>query len=188
MTRLRKRDWRVEPVSFDTARRLIEAFHYAGGVSNAAVHVHGLFRKDSFFEGECVGIAWWLPPIIQAARSSLPENPHGVLALSRLVIAPDVPRNACSFLLSRSRRLIDARRWPCFITYADEWRGHTGAIYRADNWTCMGRTRPERVYVKNGRMIARKAGARTRTHEEMIALGAECVGSFAKRKFMRLAA
>jgi hypothetical protein len=32
-------------------------------------------------------------------------------------------------------------------------------------------------------MLARKAGPRTRTHAEMLELGAECIGSFAKHRF-----
>jgi hypothetical protein len=47
------------------------------------------------------------------------------------VLEPDVPPNACSFLLSKSTRLIDTKRWHTLVTYADSWRGHTGAIYRA---------------------------------------------------------
>ena len=187
MTRLRKSDWRVAPISRDTALRLVEAFHYARGAANTGVHFHGLFRKDAFFEGECQGVAWWLPPTRRAAESSFPEKPEGVLALSRLAIAPDVPANACSFLLARSRRLIDPVEWPCLVTYADEWQGHTGAIYRADNWTYVGRTREEAVYVRAGRVVSRKAGPKTRSHDEMLALGAECMGKFAKHKFMRVA-
>ena len=72
------------------------------------------------------------------------------------------------------------------VTYADEWRGHTGAIYRADNWSYAGRTKPERTYVLDGRMIARKAGPKTRTHAEMLALGAKLVGSFAKHKYVMI--
>ena len=39
------------------------------------------------------------------------------------------------------------------------------------------------VYTLNGRMIARKAGPKTRTHAEMLALGAVCEGAFPKHKF-----
>ena len=70
------------------------------------------------------------------------------------------------------------------VTYADEWRGHSGAVCRADNWQYQGRTKPERTYQINGRMTARKAGRVTRTHAEMLALGAEMVGAFAKHKFV----
>lgn len=183
--RLRKDDWEVRSVGIDTARRLVRAFHYAGGASNTAIHTHGLFRRGDLFDGQCLGVAWWLPPTRAAAEATFPDRWQGVLSLSRLVIHPSVPRNAATFLLARSRRLIDRSVWPCLVTYADEWRGHTGAIYRADNWLYAGRTQPQPTYTIAGRMIARKAGRRSRSHAEMIALGAELIGSFAKHKFVR---
>jgi hypothetical protein len=182
---LRKSDWVVRPVSINPARRLVERYHYAAGASNTATYLHGLFRKDSFFDEECCGVAWWIPPTKGAALATYPARWQGVLALSRLVVAPNIPKNACTFLLSKSRRLIDRVIWPCLVTYADEWRGHTGGIYRADNWTYAGKTKPERTYQLDGRMIARKAGGNTRTHAEMLAIGAVCVGSFSKHKFVR---
>lgn len=184
--RLRKADWTVRPVEIDTARRLVRAFHYTQGASNTATYLHGLFRAGDLFEGQCLGCAWWIPPTRSAAEATYPDNWQGVLSLSRLVIAPEVPANACTFLLARSRRLIDRAAWPALVTYADEWRDHSGGIYRADNWDYAGRTKPERVYVKNGRMIARKRGQITRKHAEMLEIGAECLGSFAKHKFTRI--
>ncbi len=188
MDRLRKGEWIVRAVNIDTARRLVEANHYAAGASNTATYLHGLFRSEDIFDEQCQGVAWWIPPTRAAAEATYPTRWQGVLSLSRLVIVPDVPKNACTFLLARSRRLIDPATWPCFVTYADDWRGHTGAIYRADNWTYCGKTKPERTYCINGRMTARKAGGHTRTHAEMLSLGATLMGSFAKHKFMRLAA
>jgi hypothetical protein len=103
------------------------------------------------------------------------------------VIAPEVPHNACTFLLARSRNLIDRVTWPCLVTYADTGQGHLGTIYKADNWTYCGLTRKERTYTVNGVMTARKAGGKTRTHAEMLALGAVLVGSFAKHKYVSIA-
>jgi hypothetical protein len=125
------------------------------------------------------------PPTRAAAEATYPEDWEGVLALSRLAIDPGVPKNAATFLLSRSRKLIDRERWPCLVTYADTWQGHDGMIYRLDGWTEVGRTKPEPTYVRNGRMIARKAGPNTRTRAEMEEMGAVCVGSFPKIKFVR---
>lgn len=184
--RLRKAEWEVRPVSTNMSRRLVEAYHYSQGCSNTAVYLHGLFRVGDFFDEQCRGVAWWIPPTKSAAQATYPANWQGVLSLSRLVIAPGVPANACSFLLARSRKLIDRELWPCLVTYADDWRGHTGAIYLADNWEYVGMTKPQKCYVVDGRMTSRKAGPRTRTHDEMIALGAEMVGSFSKHKFVRL--
>lgn len=181
---LRKSDWEVRPVEIEIARRMVERFHYAKGASNTATYLHGLFRQGSFWSESCLGVAWWIPPTRSAAEATYPTNWQGVLSLSRLVIDPEVPKNACSFLLARSCRLIPTSLWPCLVTYADEWRGHTGAIYRAANWRYDGLTKPEAVFTIRGKMRARKAGGTTRTRAEMKALGAVCEGSFAKHKFV----
>lgn len=184
--RLRKTDWEVRPVDIAVARRMVVANHYARGASNTATYLHGLYRKGDIFDEQCVGVAWWLPPTRSAAEATYPPRWQGVLCLSRLVILPGVPHNACTFLLSRSRRMIDRSAWPCLVTYADEWQGHTGAIYRADNWQYVGLTKPQRTYRIAGRMVAKKAGPKTRTHAEMLALGAEYIGAFAKHKYIRV--
>jgi hypothetical protein len=188
-TRLKKSDWIVRELGdMELADRMVRKYHYAAGASNTATYLHGLFRQGDIFNEQCCGVAWWIPPTKQAAQATYPERWRGVLCLSRLVIVPDVPKNACTFLLARSRKLIDRTLWPCLVTYADEWQGHTGGIYRADNWTYLGLTRPERTYRIKGRMVARKAGGKTRTHSEMMELGAEMVGSFSRHKFIHVAA
>lgn len=184
--RLRSSDWTVRDVEISVARRMVEKFHYAAGASNTATYLHGLFRAGDVFQEQCVGVAWWIPPTRSAAEATYPEDWRKVLSLSRLVICPDTPKNACTFLLARSRRLVDRKLWPCLVTYADEWRGHTGTIYKADNWQYLGLTKAERTYQIDGRMVSRKAGGKTRTHAEMLALGALMIGSFRKHKFVHL--
>lgn len=175
-------DWVVGDCELDAARRLILAHHYAGGCSNTATHAHGLFRRRDW---ELFGVTQWIPPTRQAAASVWAVDPDAVLTLSRMAIIPSAPKNSATFLLGRSEKLL-GRRWECLLTYADTWRGHTGAIYRASNWTYLGLTKPERVYLIDGRMVARKAGPKTRTHAEMIALGAEMIGSFPRHKFVKV--
>jgi hypothetical protein len=183
MTHLRKKDWEVRPLGRERALELVQDHHYARGGSNTHTYLHGLFPKGAFFDADCVGVAWWLPPTKSAGLATYPENPQGVLALSRLAIVPDMPTNAASFLIGASIRLIDRDRWPCLVTYADLWRGHTGAIYKATNWVYRGLTKPQPVYILDGRLVSRKAGPKTRTHEEMLRLGAEFLGLFPKHKF-----
>ena len=165
---------------------MVERFHYAGGGSNTAVYSHGLYRRDRRAL-TCYGAAWWIPPTKAAALAAYPKRWQGVLALSRLVVVPGMPTNACSFLIRHSMRLIDRGAWPYLLSYADEWQGHEGTIYRAAGWIENGFTAPERCYVKADRLVSRKAGPRTRTHAEMLALGCVCVGSFSKRRFFHLA-
>lgn len=187
----RKEDWEVRYVALDVAQELVGRYHYAAGGSNTATYTHGLFPRGAVWDRDCAGVAWWLPPTKNAAvaackRHGLLGRWEGVLSLSRLAVVPGVPSNACSFLIRHSRRFIDRARWPLLLTYADEWRGHDGKIYLASGWTPDGHTKPERCYVIDGRMVSRKAGPRTRTHAEMLALGAACVGRFRKRRFVHL--
>jgi hypothetical protein len=179
---LRKRDWNVAGVNKDVAERLVIEEHYSRGTSNTATYLHGLYPADWMWYQECVGVAWWIPPTKSAALAWSPEW-QGVLALSRLAIRPDVPSNAASFLISKSVRMIDRNRWHTLVSYADKWRGHTGAIYLAAGWEYCGDTKPEPVYTINGRMTARKAGPKTRTHGEMLALGAKFEGRFPKARY-----
>ena len=72
------------------------------------------------------------------------------------------------------------------VTYADEGRGHTGAVYKAAGWDYVGKTKPEPQYVDaTGRYVARKAGPVTRTRAQMEALGCTLAGRWAKHKFVK---
>lgn len=183
---LRREDWRVDTVPLVTCQRLVAAHHYAGGGPNTATFRHGLLRVDEPLR--VWGVAWWIPPTRTAAEASWDGDWRQVLSLSRLVVVPEAPPNAASFLIGRSIALIRRDgRWRCLVTYADEWQGHTGAIYRATNWEYMGLTQAEPTFVDGkGRMVARKAGPNTRTRTEMKRLGYEEVGRFARHKFRRL--
>lgn len=184
---LRRADWIVDTLDLGQARELVVRLHYAEGGSNTATFRHGLYRCEEW-PLRTLGAAWWIPPTKNAARATFPEGDwRRVLALSRFVLDPEVPKNGASFLLARSTRLVKrSGAWDCLVTYADEWQGHTGTMYRAAGWEYVGLTKPERVYTIDGRMVARKAGPKTRTHAEMVALGAECVGAFPKHKFRKL--
>lgn len=182
----RKEDWEVRDCDLVVCQKLVELYHYSHGGSNTATYSHGLFLARRFHRLECFGIAWYLPPTKSAAEANYSKNWRGVLALSRLVIVPGVPKNACSFLIRHSMRRIDRQVWPYLLSYADEWQDHKGIIYRAAGWKENGYTKPERCYVKNGRMISRKAGPTTRSHREMLEMGCECIGSFRKKRFYHL--
>lgn len=184
--RLRKGDWLVKPISIVTAYKLVKNFHYAQSATKTGVYIHGLFKiGDEFPESKCRGVAWWLPPTKAAAVATYPEGDwRKVLSLTRLVVAPDIPKNACSFLLSHSMKLINPKLWECLVTYADTWREHTGIIYKATNWEYMGLTKPSAVFQDgDGKMMGKKRGARNLTTEEMNLKGFEEVGKFAKHKF-----
>lgn len=181
---LKAREYEVRDISLMKAYELTKQFHYAKGGSNTRTYSHGLFPCSNFMD--CVGAAWWLPPTKSAAMANFPEGDwRKVLTLSRLVLVPGLPTNAASFLIAQSIKMIRAiGAWDCLLTYADERMGHTGAIYRATNWDYRGKTKPEDCWIDaQGRMVSRKAGPKTRTREQMKALGYTMAGKFAKHKF-----
>lgn len=180
---VRASDYEIRSIPVSTARAFVSQHHYSGGMSNTGTHLHGLFARGS---DELLGAACWLPPTRVAAETVDKENWRRVLSLSRLAIRPDVPKNGASFLMAGSRRIIEReQKWVALVTYADLFMGHTGAIYRADNWEYAGLTKPQpRWEDEAGKQVAKKA-TRTRTKAEMEALGYRMVGSFQKHKFIR---
>ena len=185
-----KADYLVRTIDLATCQNMVKEHHRQGGGSNTATFRHGLFHRDqAILDVNCLGVAWWIPPTKSAAIATYNGDWRNVLSLSRLVCVPGAPRNSASFLLSRSIKLIRAAgRWECLVTYASTRFGHGGAIYQATNWEKLGLTTPEACWVdpQTGYEVARKAGPKTRTKAEMIALGYECAGRFAKIKYRML--
>lgn len=146
------------------------------------MYTHGLYRKaDDILHG----VAWWLPPTRVACESVDREQWKKVLSLTRMVLVPGTPKNACSFLLSRSiAHIREDKRFVALVTYADESQGHTGGVYRASGWEYVGRTGPYPRWLDNkGKQVAPKA-TKNRTKAEMEALGHIKVGSFYKHKYV----
>lgn len=183
MTHLDRKEWIVRACTLEEARVLVARYHYTGGGSNTRTFSHGLYRVTSDI---AEGVTWWIPPTKSAALS-VDEEWQKVISLTRLVIVPGMPTNAASFLLGRSMRMIrDDGRYRTLLTYADEGQGHTGAIYRATNWEYLGVREGDPVWIDpmTNRHVARKAGPKTRTHAEMLALGYVNTGRSRKHKFI----
>lgn len=181
--RLNRADWYVADAPLAEAQRLVREHHYARGGSNTAVYVHGLYRR---VDNVLHAVAWWLPPTRVACESVNREQWQKVLSLTRLVATPGTPKNACSFLLARSVKLVQQdKRFVSLVTYADESQGHTGGIYRASGWDYVGRVGPyPRWEDQSGKQVAVKA-TKNRTKAQMEALGHRKVGTFHKHKFVK---
>lgn len=184
---LRKADWTVRDISLPIARRFIRRFHYARGEPNTGVAIHGLFRADAFWDEEVLGVAWWLPPTKPAALHAFPDNWRGVLSLSRLAVHPTVPRNGPTFLLGF---LHAADRPPTLAVFPHLCRRAHGP-YRRD----LRRNQLDAQWQdkKRGRLRARrrpdrqkKAGPKTRTVDEMAALGAIRLEPSEKHRFLHI--
>jgi hypothetical protein len=180
----RRNDYAIHDCPHDVASRFVAQHHYARGASNTGVYSHGLVRVA---DGQLVGVAMWLPPTRVAAESVAGEAWRGVLALSRLAVAESEPQNATTILLGASmRRVMRDDRWHTLLTYADTRQGHTGAIYRATNWTHVEVRKGDPCWVdpKTGRQVARKSAGASRTAAQMEQLGYERLAPVPKHKFV----
>lgn len=180
--KLHSEDWEVRPAPLAEAQALVREHHYARGGSNTAVYVHGLYHRLSDM---LVGVVWWLPPTRVACESVNRSQWKKVLSLTRMVMIPGAPKNACSFLLARSVKAIKKEaRFVSLVTYADESQGHTGGVYKAANWEYVGRTGPYPRWLDvNGMQVASKATL-NRNKAQMEALGHVKVGAFHKHKYV----
>ena len=178
---LDKRNWFVKTIDEHAiVLDFLERWHYAKGGPRTSVVRDGLYRYGS---DKLWGVTLWLPPTKNAAKT-VSDDWRNVLCLSRLAVHSAVPKNGASFLLGASMRGIDPR-WHSFLTYADQGHGHTGAIYRATNWTCVGETKGGRIWVDSkGRQVGQKRGAVNLTREQMIALGCTQLPPSRKWKFV----
>jgi hypothetical protein len=171
---LRRAEWAVYPFpEHAEAVAFLTATHYARGASNTSTYRHGLYeRRWEPFVGPQRGVALWQPPTRTVGEMLAGCCWGGVLALSRLAVEDDIPRNAASFLLAGSMRLLDRHRWPVLVTYADTGQGHTGGLYRACGWVLDGETVAGDTWTApDGSQRGRKRGSRTLLARELEAAG-----------------
>lgn len=167
-----RRDWLVEKVPHGEAMAAIFHWHYSKSGPNTG-QTFGLFERAAYPLAPLSGAALWLPPTKRAAEAVAGDEWRGVLSLSRLAVDPALPRNAASFLLGRSMRLIDRDKWPTLLTYADTRHGHTGAIYLATGWELDARVNSGAYFVHEvtGKQVGRKRGKRNIPVAELRAAG-----------------
>lgn len=86
------------------------------------------------------------------------DNESDVLELRRLCCIDDTPKNTESYFIGKTLRwLRNNTAVKRIVSYADPHHNHTGVIYRASNFTYLGRTAPGVVIVCGERTYHDKA-------------------------------
>ena len=174
---LRRADWLVERIPHGEAVAAIRSWHYSKSAPNTG-QTFGMFARADYPMAPIAGVALWLPPTRRAAEAVAGEAWEGVLSLSRLAVAPEMARNAATFLLARSMRLLDRDRWPVLVTFADAAQGHSGAIYKATGWQLDGESTTGDYFITpDGRQVGRKRGRHNHSAADLIAAGCTRVKS-----------
>jgi hypothetical protein len=125
------RTWRLSCEVKQVNRRKVDEMiqtHYIGRWPTNLTLVLGLYKGP-----KVLGVCTWSEP----HKEMLNRFGLNTWELSRLWLFDEIPRNAETFVIGRSIRLIrrDHPNLKTLISFADPAEGHQGTIYKASNWT-----------------------------------------------------
>jgi hypothetical protein len=154
----------VRDIASLDARRFILAHHYSHQ-DGTARSVPGIRHCWSLWERErLVGVVTFSNPVSYTLCRGVcgPHYRKDVLELSRLVVTTPA-KNAASFLIGASLRLLARIRNAIVVSYADcnDHVGHVGYVYQACNFTYTGNGSIVPTYVD---MLTGETVAHTRRH------------------------
>ena len=142
--------WTVKRVERADVKIFIEKWHYSGSINGcisdycyALFDTHGCMKGALFYGRMAMANQW----------KRFSERPDNVIELRRLACVDETPRNAESFLIGRSLKLL-AKDWLCdgiVVSYADMEYGHEGVVYKASNFSMIGKIKGARVIIYNGK-------------------------------------
>lgn len=126
--------YEVHPIDSGTALAIVKKNHYLHRGAPAS-HCYGLFDEML----NLVGVAIYGVPASPSLCRGLAgeDEAEHVLELTRLWIADWTPKNAESFLISRSLKQLPSDK-DLIVSFAEIEAGHSGTIYQATNWLYTG--------------------------------------------------
>ena len=145
----------VEPITYNNAYELVNAFHYLGSKRFMGQHAFGLI-----LDLKVIGAVVYSPLSVPNSATSAFGWPRGnypdLLEMSRLVLEPELNgKNFGSMLVGRSLRMLKQRGIKAVISYADSSR-HIGAVYQACNFGYYGLTAAKAdFYLADGSKLSR---------------------------------
>lgn len=143
-------DYQVKQVSRADIKDFIETYHYSNSINGCiADYCFALYSPG----GEMVGAIFYGRMAMANQWKRFSDVPDNVIELRRLCCIDDTPRNAESFLIGRSLRLL-RRLWNnrgIVVSYADKEYGHQGTIYKASNFEMVGEVKGANVIYWNGK-------------------------------------
>jgi len=131
----------IKPINYRTAMDLIIKNHYlhrkapcsfAFGLFERRANNRGLFKTD-----QLIGVICYGTPASRSLQKGIcgSDEADNVKELTRLWVRDNTPKNAESFLIGNTIKLINAE---ILVSYAEVSQGHLGVIYQASNWLYTG--------------------------------------------------
>lgn len=138
--RLKERYY-IKPISYNLAMEMVVKNHYLHRKCPCS-QAFGLFEPsdtnmDLFNRERLVGVVVYGTPSSSSLRSGIcgKDESFNVIELTRLWIEDGTPKNAESFLIGNTLRLVNKE---IIVSFAEIQQGHLGVVYQATNWLYTG--------------------------------------------------
>ncbi len=148
----------LKEINHATAQSAINKWHYLAGTGFLASYRFGVFY-GGYNKGV---ITYGIPNAANLKGVYTQDTQHEYMELTRLALAPELPKNSASRVIGVSLRLLKQREpnLKGVVTYADTEQGHEGTIYKATNFEHRGLTAPKTDFYIDGKKAGKLKGAK----------------------------
>jgi len=154
-------------------RDFVESRHYSKTITGlTGVIPFGIFNP------ELAGvILFGTPAFPRVAEKYCPGNPKAVIELRRMVLIDETPKNTESFFIAKALKWLRQNTDFRFVlSYSDPRYGHSGVVYKATGFQCVGRTAKKKLIIRDGyvrqtRALWQRDGAMAADIKEELRLG-----------------
>lgn len=140
-------NWTVKQVGRLSVKEFIEKWHYSRSINGCiADYCFALYKPC----GEMAGAMFYGRMAMANQWKRFSDKPEGCIELRRLCCIDDTPKNAESFFIGRSLRMLK-KTWGSgvVVSYADKEYKHSGTIYKASNFKMIGEIKGAKVIIWN---------------------------------------
>lgn len=125
-------DYEVKRIGYQLAMKIVKERHYLHRTCPCSM-AFGLCDQNN----DVLGVVTYGVPCSSTLLRGVcgDDEAHNVYELNRLWIHQDMPRNAASYLVSHSLRMLDKE---IIVSFADSSVGHVGYVYQACNFLYCG--------------------------------------------------
>ncbi|QBZ69964.1 DNA modification [Enterococcus phage vB_EfaS_Ef5.2] len=157
------KEYNVLPVPRNVIRNFIEEWHYTHSINGLqSSYCFGLYCGD-----ELIGAMIYGGLGMANVWKKYGETKEEVLELRRLCLIDDTKRNAESYFIGKTLKWLRKNTTvKTIVSYADPNHGHEGIIYKATNFTLVGKTTKTKV-IKYGDKIYHDKAIRTKYKGEL---------------------
>lgn len=126
----------------------IERYHYSGNINGCISDYCFKLERN----GELIGALFYGRMTMAGQWKKYTTDPSSVIELRRLVCIDDTPKNTESYFIGSTLRWLKKNtQIKTVVSYSDTEYGHEGTVYKASNFSLIGKSKGAKVIYYNGK-------------------------------------